>query len=196
MARGGPRNADGPSKKGSRATVTLLTGEGVSEVPPMPPAEDWIRIPPTIQTDKRGHNDTAVLKAAGVDTNPDPDRFTEDELTPEWSPAVVRWWHDIWGSPMASEFVKADIHGLYLGCYYLHESLNPFYKLTDRVNAAKAFENTIKNYGLTPSARESLRWNISQGMAAQKRTDQIRASSSAGKKTGKDDVTDMYKRHG
>lgn len=195
MARGGPRNADGPSKKGSKATVTLLTGQGLEETPPMPPAEDWIQLP-TIQTDTRGYNDTAVLKAANINTDPDPNQFSEEEMKPEWSPAVVRWWEAIWSSPMASEFVKADIHGLFLGCYYLHESLNPFYKLTDRVNAAKAFENTLKNYGLTPSARESLRWNIAQGQAAQKRTDQIRASSSAGKKTSNSDVADMYKRHG
>lgn len=200
MARGGPRKADGASKKGSKATVTLLKQpeDGEIQIPPMPPAQDFIGLP-EIQTNQRGSNDTQTMKDAGIDPyHKERDTsFDEEELVPEWNPAVVRWWNDIWSSPMASELVKSDIHGLYLGCYYLHESLNPFYKLTDRTNAAKAFENTLKNYGLTPSAREGLRWQVAQGTAAQKRTDQIRSSMSAGGKyEKKGSVEDMYKRHG
>lgn len=198
MARGGPRKADGASKKGSKATVTLLKAVDPSEVeiPPMPPAADFIGLP-TLQTNQRGGNDDRTMQSAGIEPHPNnADPFDEDEMVPEWNPAVVRWWHDIWSSPMSSELVKSDIHGLYLGCYYLHESLNPFYKLTDRTNAAKAFENTLKNYGLTPSARETLRWQVAQGESAQRRTDQIRSSMSAGKKNeNRNSVQDMYKRH-
>lgn len=192
---GSPRKADGASKKGSKATVTLLSAVDPDEVviPPMPPAEDWIRHP-SMQMNTRGHNDTAVLKAGGVPT--EPDTFDSDEMIPEWAPAVVRWWNDIWTSPMSSEFVKSDIHGLYFGCYFFHESLNPFYKIGDRNAAYKSFENIVKSYGLSPSARESLRWNIAQGSAAQKRTDQIRASASAGaRKETAQNVQDLYNRH-
>lgn len=193
MARGGPRKADGPSKKGSKATVTLLTTNDNPEIPPMPPAENYIGVS-HIRTTNRGYNDTRTLEAAGVET--DPGAFDEEEMVPDWNPAVVEWWESIWTSPMASEFVDADIHGLYMGCVFLHESLNPFYKLGDRTSAFGKFEGVQKAYGLTPSARESLRWTISQGAAAQKRTDQIRASASAGRTTeSKDNVMDMYKRH-
>lgn len=196
MARGGPRKADGASKKGAKATVTLLSApeEGEIEIPPMPPAEHYIGVP-KLQTNQRGWNDEHTMKAAGID--PNEDEFPEEEMQPEWNPAVVEWWNDIWTSPMAKEFVDSDIHGLYMGCVFLHESLNPFYKLGDRNAAFKNFETIQKNYGLTPSARESLRWSIAQGTAAQKRTDQIRGAVSAGKKNeSKSSVADMYRRHG
>lgn len=198
MARGGPRKADGASKKGAKATVTLLKtpGEGEVEIPPMPPAEDYIGVP-RLQTNQRGWNDEKTMRAAGIDPDQDDDYFDEEEMQPDWNPAVVKWWESIWTSPMASEFVDSDIHGLYMGCVFLHESLNPFYKLGDRTAAFGKFEGIQKAYGLTPSARESLRWTISQGQAAQKRTDQIRGAVSAGsRQPTKNSVADMYKRHG
>lgn len=191
MARGGPRKADGPSKKGSRVSTTVLSTPEIIEVPPMPPAEDWIGLP--LVGERKGA-DKRTAELAGYD---DDGAFDEEEMVPEWSPAVVKWWNDIWTSPMASQFDSSDIHGLYLGCYYLHESLNPFYKLTERTAAAKQFENTLKNYGLNPSAREGLRWQIAQGTAAQKRTDQIRSSMSStyGDKKSSSEQQDMYRRH-
>lgn len=168
MARGGPRKAGGPSKKGSKAAVTLLTEPDQDElnIPPMPPTHDWL--PPIPDEQRAGFNPL------------DPDPFYENkagEVYPPWNPAVVRWWRDIWSSPMSSEFVNSDIHGLYIGCYLLHEALNPEYKLADRLASLKSFEATLKNYGLTPSARETLRWQIAQGTNAQRRTDAIRQES-------------------
>lgn len=200
MARGGPRKADGPSKKGAKATVTLLTAPKAEEIdiPPMPPAEDWIAVPRPVTHRKK--KDQKVMEREGFEGNGFVPPDLEELPDPEWSPAVVKWWNDIWSSPMASEFVKADFHGLYLGCYYLHESLNPFYKLSDRISSAKAFEATLKNFGLTPSARESLRWQVAQGTAAQNRTNQLRNSASGGIEgataysTSK--TQDLYRRNG
>ena len=170
MARGGPRKAGGPSKKGSKATVTLLPDAEGRAIPPLPPAEDWLQVP------------------------------EELGMEAEWNPAVERWWNDIWSSPMSTEFVHSDMHGLYLGCYYLHESLNAYYKPGERVQMAKAFENTLKSYGLTPSARESLRWQVAQGTSAQRRTDQLRANSPktphANSDTQQARVQDLYRRNG
>lgn len=153
MARGGPRKADGPSKK--KITVKRLEDRSDAEVPAMPEAKHWIPSP-------QG-----------------PAEETEDGFEPEWSPVVVAWWEDIWTSPMSSEFVDSDIHGLYVACVYLHESLNPFYKLSERLKSSQAWENAIKNYGLTPTARESLRWQVAQGTQAQNRTNQLRAQQKA-----------------
>lgn len=180
------KNADGPSKKG-KGGVTELNPDHDIEVPPMPDAEDWLGIP-GIQTNTKGYNDQAVIDQSGFDPS---------ELKPEWKQPVKDWWVSIWQSPMASEFVDSDIHGLYMACYYLQESLNPFYKSTDRASWSKQWENAIKNYGLTPSARESLRWNISQGTAAQRRTDQIRQSMSAGttREEKNAQVHDIYDRY-
>lgn len=153
MARGGPRKAGGPSKK--KITIKHLEDRSDAEVPAMPDPNHWIPAP-------QG-----------------PAEETEVDFEAEWSPAVVAWWEDIWTSPMSSEFVDSDIHGLYMACVYLHESLNPFYKISDRVKNAQAWEATIKNYGLTPTARESLRWQVAQGTQAQNRTNQLRAQAKA-----------------
>lgn len=196
MARGGPRKADGPSKKGAKATVTLLTLPNQDEVviPDMPDPNDFISLP-GVQGNLAPYAE-AALDEAGVDTAP-VDLLEEPEFDVDWNPAVKRWWHDIWSSPMSSEFVKADIHGLYMACYYMHESLNPFYKLSDRLAAGRAWENQVKNYGLNPSARESLRWQVAQGTMAQQRTNQVREAASAVRNTkGVNDMAALYSRNG
>ena len=91
----------------------------------------------------------------------------ELDFEPQWAKPVVKWWNDIWTSPMSQEFVESDIHGLYMACVYLHESLNPYYKVAERLKNAQAWETTIAKYGLTPTARESLRWQVAQGTQAQ-----------------------------
>lgn len=128
---------------------------------------------------------------------------TEESFQQEWFEPVVQWWNDIWTSPMSNEFVDSDIHGLYLACYYLHESLNPWYKLTERLTAAKMFEATVKNYGLNPSSREQLRWSVAQGTAAQNRTNHLRKSMSDGiqkspaeQAEAQDQMRDLFNRHG
>lgn len=186
---GSPRKAGGPSKKGSKAAVTLLKVNPDLEIPPMPPAEDWISFPHQIYANKGGNH---MLEKAGL-MQQDGEEWTGDIA--DWNPAVVRWWRDIWSSPMAGEFADSDIHGLYLACYYLHEALNPFYKPSERNAMAKSFENVQKNYGLTPSARESLRWQVAQGTAAQNRTDQLRAAASKGSPIKESaDIYDLYNR--
>src|SRR5690348_3178359 len=32
----------------------------------------------------------------------------------DWHPLTKAWWRDTWRSPMASEYLEADRHGLYL----------------------------------------------------------------------------------
>lgn len=187
MARGGPRKADGPAKKGQRSQFKVLTNHD-TPVPPMPPAEQWITVPGMIHIpkDKRTRE---LLTKVGID--PDEaikrtDRLAEGFINPQdfepaWSLPVCEWWASIWSSPMASEFIESDIYSLYFACLFFHESLNPFYKISDRLAAYKQYAAICKDYGLTPAAREQLRWHIAQGTAAQNRTEQLRAASSQGK---------------
>lgn len=176
MARGGPRKADGPSKR--KVTQKVLVDQSDREIPPMPEASDWIPSP--------------------LDGEGD---YPSEEV---WSKPVVAWWESIWTSPMSSEFVDADIHGLYMACVYLHESLNPYYKVTDRLKMGQAWEKAIQAYGLTPTARESLRWAISQGTQAENRTNQIRSQQRAESREeaqrnaakSNDKVTMLYNKYG
>lgn len=187
---GSPRNADGQSKSAKKPNFRQLVESEITEIPPMPNPHNWINMP-SFQSMKRKKEDQALLESEGIDPDAEPE-FDDDDI--DWAQPVKDWWVDIWSSPMANEFVDSDIHGLYLACYYFNESLNAFYKPGDRIAWAKQFENSIKNYGLTPSARESLRWQVAQGTAAQSRTNQLRAAVSAGQQV--EDYGDLYTQYG
>jgi len=175
MTTGRPRKPGGRAdKKDPRKTVILENRED-AEIPEMPKASDWLPLPPYLEGEE----------------------VEEEEV--DWCDPVKSWWHDIWASPMASEFVQSDIHTLHVACVYLHEGLNPYYKLSDRLKSLTSFESTIKNFGLTPVSRENLRWAVSQGEQAQNRTNQLRSQASNQKSSRKDndDATiTLYSQHG
>lgn len=103
---------------------------------------------------------------------PNPDHYIPrtDGQPAAWNPAVATWWIDIWSSPMSAEFSQSDIHGLYLGCKQLHESLNSHNKATEQAAFMTKFEQTIRNFGLNPMSRRSLQWEIDRGSEAETRT--------------------------
>ncbi|ATN89522.1 minor tail protein [Gordonia phage Kabluna] len=100
----------------------------------------------------------------------------------EWPKPVVAWWNDIWSSPMSSEFVDSDIHGLYLACFYMSQVLNPWLKMSDRISASKAYETQVRNFGLNPMSRRTLQWEIERTEEAQARGRKRRSSTPPGGK--------------
>lgn len=177
---GRPPKEDG-GQRGHRASMRGEKGGGKkileapnpqeTEVPLLPPAEDFLTSPFEEE---------------------DPDFEGVD-----WSPVVKSWWRDIWTSPMSQEFViPADLHGLYLGCFYLQRSIDPNLKTSDQNAMAKSFESVQKQYGLTPQARNTLKWQVAQGESAQKRTDSLRKTAQPDKVSDVDrkNVVDLYSR--
>lgn len=174
VGKGRPRKAGARTDR--RKTDKVLEDRSHAEIPPMPDPAKWVPAP-------QG-----------------PVEDTEPDFEPQWASPVVDWWQSIWTSPMSSEFVDADIHGLYMACVYLHESLNPYYRVADRLKNAQAWEKAIASYGLSPTSRSSLKWSISQGEQAQSRTNQLRAQAKAQTRTeagaGSDKIVDLYKKFG
>lgn len=103
---------------------------------------------------------------------PDPLAYIGKE---EWPKPVSDWWSSVWRSPMAGEFVEADRHPLYMAAAHLAQSLDADARSADRLKSAQAWEAVLRNFGLQPSARESLRWSILQAEQAEKRTRDLRA---------------------
>ena len=178
VGRGRPRK-EGATRTDRRKPGKILENQDEAKVPPMPDPEDWIQVPQS------------------------PAEEGEVDFEPQWAKPVVKWWNDIWTSPMSQEFVESDIHGLYMACVYFHESLNPYYKVAERLKNAQAWETTIAKYGLTPTARESLRWQVAQGTQAQNRTNQIRSqqkaetrAQAAKKANPQGNVIDLYNNFG
>lgn len=75
----------------------------------------------------------------------------------DWHPMTRAWWRDVWRSPMAAEFLKADVHGLYL----LAELVDRFW-LTGDTELAKEIRLQRQCFGLTPIDRRRLQWEVPQ----------------------------------
>ena len=72
-----------------------------------------------------------------------------------WSELTLAWWRDVWHSPMAEEFLKSDVHGL----YQLAELVNRFW---EEPSTALAAEIRLQRqcFGLTPIDRRRLQWEV------------------------------------
>lgn len=73
----------------------------------------------------------------------------------EWQPQTRDWWRDVWRSPMAVEFLQADVHGLFV----LAALVDRFWT---EPTAALAAEIRLQRqcFGLTPIDRRRLQWEV------------------------------------
>lgn len=86
----------------------------------------------------------------------------------DWHPRTLAWWEDVWASPMAPEFLEADVHGLFL----LAELEDDFHKADSpkvRIELAKEIRLQRQAYGLTPIDRRRLQWEVDRGDEAEAR---------------------------
>lgn len=193
MARGGPRKADGPSKKGAKATVIMLNSRVEPELrPPLPDPKKYLTPPNPFDILPQ------LIAAKLTEEHPDwAKKIVERAGHIEWHPVVMDWWEDIWDSPMAGEFIKSDFTNLYLAAKYLHHAVDGYTKDTAARAYGDKFERICKSYGLDPLARASLRWSISQGEMGQQRTNQLRERGTIveEKKREEKTIKDLYSRH-
>lgn len=73
---------------------------------------------------------------------------------------TVQWWQDVWRSPMAPEFLQADIHGLYV----LAELRDRFWREPSAALAAEIRQQE-QRFGLSPIDRRRLQWEVPRGAA-------------------------------
>lgn len=81
---------------------------------------------------------------------------------------TTRWWEIIWGSPIAAEWVDADVPGL----VELAQLLDDFWK-ADAANRPKVHAEVrlaSREFGLSPMSRRGLQWEV-------KRVESTRAPS-------------------
>jgi len=82
-----------------------------------------------------------------------------------WRAETLAWWADVWGSPMAGEFVPSDVHGLNLLAVLVDE-------FWSSPSAGLAAEIRLQRqcFGLTPIDRRRLQWEIDRGESAVEKT--------------------------
>lgn len=85
----------------------------------------------------------------------------------EWHPLTRAWWKDVWHSPMAEEFLQADVHAL----FRLAVLVDMFWRdPSDRI--AKEIRLEQQAFGLTPIDRRRLQWSV-EDEERERRTRQV-----------------------
>ncbi len=120
----------------------------------------------------RGHRRNRASTQATLPTEAEAAGQQIPELPPrkgKWRPEVIDWWAAVWTSPMASEYIGADKHGLYM----LATLLQDFWTtrvVKDRFRFAAESRQQEARLGLSPVDRRRLQWEVKRGEAAAKRT--------------------------
>lgn len=73
-----------------------------------------------------------------------------------WHELTQAWWADVWASPMAGEYLKVDVHGL----FRLAMLVNRFWMGDPSV--AAEIRLTGQRFGLSPFDRRQLQWEIAR----------------------------------
>ncbi len=79
----------------------------------------------------------------------------EEPVERKWHRLTRAWWRDVWHSPMAGEYLEADIHGLYRLAVLVDRF---WYEGTKELAAEIRQQQTA--FGLTPIDRMRLQWSI------------------------------------
>lgn len=85
----------------------------------------------------------------------------------EWRRLTRSWWRDVWRSPMAAEYLSADVHAL----YRLAALVDLFWTEPTKELAAE-IRLQQQAFGLTPLDRRRLEWTIEQAETASTRRQQ------------------------
>src|SRR3989304_1353224 len=108
---------------------------------------------PTALRQRRNRVSTgATLVAEGSERQRAPSRPTPRD----WQPMTRAWWKDAWRSPMAAEFLRADVHGLYI----LAELVDAFWTDPEDLKLAAEIRQHRMAFGLTPIDRRRLQWEV------------------------------------
>jgi hypothetical protein len=127
------------------------------------------------------------LTAGEIDIPPLPDAPDGEG----WHPQVLEFWRTVWSSPMAAEYVEADLRGLYI-IAMLEQTLWTAETLTQRMSAMAEIRLARKDYGLTPYDRRRLEWSIESAEDAKDRGQSRRTRQATPRPVGDDARHALY----
>lgn len=84
-----------------------------------------------------------------------------DPVAIPWRPTTLAWWGVIWASPMAAEWVDADVPGLFA----LALLIDDFWTGPEAKQHAE-IRQASREFGLSPFSRRQLQWEIRRLEAA------------------------------
>lgn len=123
------------------------------------------------RTNRTMHATLHILQPGEIQIPELPARFDKEGNEVPWEIRTLEWWEAIWSSPMAPEFQKSDIEGL----YNLALLKQQFWKYGDpRVHGEIRLYET--QFGLNPMARRRLEWQIEDTEEKQEAHEKRRAA--------------------
>lgn len=78
------------------------------------------------------------------------------------------WWKDVWTSPMAGEYLPTDIHGL-LRIAVLVDDFNKAFDPKLRKELSVEIRLQEARFGLSPTDRSRLQWEVQKGEEAERK---------------------------
>ena len=81
-----------------------------------------------------------------------------------WHVLTRSWWHDVWHSPMAVEYLRADVHGL-----YRLATLVDIFWVRPSATVAAVIAHQEQRYGLSPLDRRRLEWIVEKAEQEKRR---------------------------
>ena len=111
----------------------------------------------------------AQLPSAAAASQFDVPELPKREDGERWHPKVAEWWSAVWRSPMASEFLDADMRG---GLCLLADLYQLRWTATSRaalIDASKEIRMQEVRFGLSPIDRRRLQWEVARGEVAERR---------------------------
>ena len=88
-----------------------------------------------------------------------------------WHKLTREWWKEVWASPMAGEFLKADHHGLFM----LGDLVDAYWWTGDS-SLLSEIRLQRQCFGLTPIDRRRLQWEVDRGDRAEAATKRRKAA--------------------
>jgi hypothetical protein len=117
---------------------------------------------------RQRRNKTAT-RAELVDEAPRRTRAPQLPRGREWHKLTRAWWREVWASPMAEEYLEADLGGLYI----LAELVDQFWTMP-ATGLATEIRLQRQCFGLTPVDRRRLQWEVTRAEDATTRRSQRR----------------------
>jgi hypothetical protein len=150
--KGAPRaKKKAPTVNKARAGVKKVPVD-VNGVPELPVRmETRTRMLPVLDEDgEQTYRGEGEERVALMET----ERF---EFERPWHQLAAAWWGDVWRSPMAAEFVRVDVHRLWI----LADLVDRYWWSGGRdLAAATEIRLQERAFGLDPMSRRSLQWEV------------------------------------
>lgn len=112
--------------------------------------------PDSIRRRNNKRSTRAILPADGAALDVAPRLPTHPEKK-AWHPLAKQFWLDVWRSPMATQYVDADVHGLTRMLVLTDE----FWRKPSVMVSAE-LRMLSQSYGLSPIDRRRLEWTIAR----------------------------------